>query len=277
MNKEDLGKVLSLSCVENYFLGYLQKRIDIRLLYVESFVSFNEVINAFLGEHVSYENYPLTRLQETSEKLGLTSHRLNKRFRYQKGELNLIRVNRKLFSNSRITPWRADHYIAIEKAEDEYKYINNYPLSEGIMSQKRLSEIYDGASLIFQEVGKFNERKYKELSVQQYTMISNQSVDAVSITEEKLIHLRDAIMILKVLRKRVTAWLQLEAERKSFSEDLSFLLLAEKLNKGYENLQTALQLQITRRRTDINLLNEKFLSLCDSERLWNKEIQKRRG
>ena len=108
-------------------------------------------------------------------------------------------------------------------------------------------------------------------------MISNQSVEAVSITEEKLIHLRDAIMILKVLRKRVTAWLQLEAERNSFSEDLSFLLQAEKLNKGYENMQTALQLQITRRRTDINLLNEKFLSLCDSERLWNKEIQKRRG
>lgn len=47
MNKEDLGKVLSLSCVENYFLGYLQKRIDIRLLYVESFVSFNEVINGY--------------------------------------------------------------------------------------------------------------------------------------------------------------------------------------------------------------------------------------
>ena len=40
MNREALGKVLSLSCVENYFLGYFQERFDVRPLYAESFVPF---------------------------------------------------------------------------------------------------------------------------------------------------------------------------------------------------------------------------------------------
>ena len=54
MNREVLGKVLSLSCVENYFLGYFQEKFDVRLLYAESFVPFQEVMNAFLNEGVSY-------------------------------------------------------------------------------------------------------------------------------------------------------------------------------------------------------------------------------
>ena len=31
MNRDTLGKVLSLSCVENYFLGYFQEKFDVRL------------------------------------------------------------------------------------------------------------------------------------------------------------------------------------------------------------------------------------------------------
>ena len=120
MNREALGKVLSLSCVENYFLGYFQERFDVRPLYAESFVPFREVMTAFLNEGVSYENYPLVRLQETSEKLGLTEHRYSEKFHYQKNKLNLIRVNREFFNRSKLLPWRADHYIAIEKVKDGY-------------------------------------------------------------------------------------------------------------------------------------------------------------
>ena len=94
MNKGDISKVLSLSCVENYFLGYFQNKLDVRLLYAESFVPFNEVVESFLSGNASYENYPLSRLQDTSEKLGLTSHTLQTEMQAEEGRLNLIRVNR---------------------------------------------------------------------------------------------------------------------------------------------------------------------------------------
>ena len=77
-------------------------------------------------------------------------------------------------------------------------------------------------------------------------------------------------------RKRVNAWLRSEAEKKNFAEDLSFSLQAEKLNRGYESILTALQLQIVRKRLDVIILNDKLARLCESERLWSKEIQQRR-
>ena len=277
MNREDLGKVLSLSCVENYFLGYFQERFDVRLLYAESFVPFQKVMGAFLNGHTSYENFPLVRLQETSEKLGITAHQYSEIFQYQGGKLNLIRVNREFFKGSKLLPWRADHYIAVEKAAGGYVYWNNYPLSEGELSETRADEIYDGACLVFQGAEEFNEQKYRELCALQYARIENQSIDDVRISEEKLINLRDALLVLKVLRKRIAAWLRLEAERKIFAEDLSFLLQADKLNRGYESLLTALQLQIARKRGDINILNDKLARLCEAERLWSKTIQMRRG
>lgn len=277
MNREDLGKVLSLSCVENYFLGYFQERFDVRLLYAESFVPFREVMTAFLNEGVSYENYPLVRLQETSEKLGLTAHCYSEKFHYQKNKLNLIRVNREFFNRSKLLPWRKDHYIAIEKVKDGYAYWNNYPLSEGRMSENRADEIYDGAYLIFQEKGEFSEHKYRELSALQHARIANQSVDAARITEEQLINLRDALLVLKVLRKRVTAWLAFEADNKRFDGDLSFQIHTEKLIQLYERILVEIQLQIVRKKSDIGKINEKLMQLCEQERLWGKAIQMRRG
>lgn len=276
MNKESLGKVLSLSCVENYFLGYFQERFDIRLLYAESFLPFQEVINAFLNEQASYENYPLIRLQKTSEKLGLTAHKYSEEFRYQGGKLNLIRVNREFFKNSKRLPWREDHYIAIEKATDGYTYWNNYPLSEGRMSESRVSEIYDGGYLTFQGEEKFNEQKYRELCALQYVRIANDYVDGIRIPEEKLSNLRDALLVLKVLRKRVEGWLAFETDNKKFDGDLSFQIYTDKLIQCYDRLLVEIQLQIVRKKSDIEKINERLKQLCEQERLWSKAIQIRR-
>ena len=277
MNRADLGKALSLSCVENYFLGYFQGKFDVRFLYAESFVPFREVTDSFLNGQANYENYPLIRLQETSEKLGITVHRYRETFRYQNGALNLIRVNRAFFQDAKLLPWRADHYIAIEKAECGYIYWNNYPLSEGRMTESRLHEVYDEAILSFEETGEFNDQKYSELSGKQYRRITDQKVGELKITEDRFIRLRDALLVLKVLRKRTDAWLCLESERKNFSADPVFLSQTNELIGAYESLITAIQLQIARKRAEVNILNDKLALLCESERLWSNEIQIRRG
>ena len=205
--------------------------------------------------------------------MGLTTHQYSRVLCYQKEKLNLIRVNNKFFENSKLLPWRTDHYIAIEKTENGYLYWNNYPLSEGELSENRAFEIYDSAYLTFQMEDKFKSKKYNELCILQYTRIANQKVNKVRIVEEKLINLRNALLILKVQRKRINAWLRLEGGRKEFAKDISFWMLAEKLISGYESLLTLVQLQIARKQVEVNTLNDKLDRLCETERHWSQIIQ----
>lgn len=277
MNKTDISNVLSLSCVENYFLGYFQKMFDIRSLYSESFVSFNEVLEAFMSGAATYENYPLERLQTTSGKLGLTSHILRKELRLSENSLNLVRVNQKFFDNSKILPWREDHYIAIENTTAGYFYVNNYPLSEGKINAGRLCEIYGDACLSFRFENSFDAQKYRELCDLQYKKIAEQSVQKLEISEEGITRFQGALLVLKTLRKRVAVWLAFEADNKRFDGDLSFQIQTDKLIQCYDRLIVEVQLQIVRKKSDIGKINEKILQLCVQERLWGKAIQKRRG
>ena len=272
----NINKVLSLSCVENYFLGYFQSKIDVRLLYTESFVSFNDVVDSFLKGIVSYENYPLPRLQDTSEKLGLTSHMLKTEMQAEQGQLNLIRVNREFFRNSKLLPWRADHYIAIERAENGYVFLNNYPLSDGKLNDDRMAEIYDGACLIYRQEDFFDRNEYIALCELQHERMAQETIRETRIGEGGLTPLRDAMLVLKTLRKRLIEWLQYEGERGRFDDDLSFRLQSERLIKQYEGILVAVQLQIVRKQTDIEGLREKLTQLCEQETAWNKAIKNRR-
>lgn len=276
MNKGDISKVLSLSCVENYFLGYFQSKIDVRLLYTESFVSFNDVVDSFLKGIVSYENYPLPRLQDTSEKLGLTSHMLKTEMQAEQGQLNLIRVNREFFRNSKLLPLRADHYIAIERAENGYVFLNNYPLSDGKLNDDRMAEIYDGACLIYRQEDFFDRNEYIALCELQHERMAQETIRETRIGEGGLTPLRDAMLVLKTLRKRLIEWLQYEGERGRFDDDLSFRLQSERVIKQYEGIIVAVQLQIVRKQTDIEGLREKLTQLCEQETAWNKAIKNRR-
>lgn len=277
MNKTDIGKVLSLSCVENYFLGYFQNKFDVRLLYTESFVPFNDVIESFLNGEVSYENYPLPRLQDVSEKLGLTSHTLKTEICTEKNQLSLIRVNKEFFRNSKLLPWRTDHYIMLDKAMDEYTFLNNYPLSDGKLNKDELEAIYDGACLLYRTENRFDIEKYEELRKLQYERIAKEAIKDVQISEGKIVLLRDAALLLKTLRSRLIKWMQYEGEKGRFDDDLSFQLLSDKLIKQYNELNVMIQLQLARKRTDIHVLNEKLSQLCERERVWNREIKIRRG
>lgn len=277
MNKTDIGKVLSLSCVENYFLGYFQNKFDVRLLYTESFVPFNDVIESFLNGEVSYENYPLPRLQDVSEKLGLTSHTLKTEICTEQNQLSLIRVNKEFFRNSKLLPWRTDHYIMLDKAMDEYTFLNNYPLSEGKINKDELEAIYDGACLLYRTENRFDIEKYEELRKLQYERIAKEAIKDVQISEGKIVLLRDAALLLKTLRSRLIKWMQYEGEKGRFDDDLSFQLLSDKLIKQYNELNVMIQLQLARKRTDIHVLNEKLSQLCERERVWNREIKIRRG
>ena len=140
MKKEDIPQNPYLSCVEAYYLAWLQEFFDVRKLYAESFVEFAEVIKDF-ASGAKYENYGrIARVQDTGEKLGVTKHKIFNGslschctaipYDFQPRNLTLIKVNEKFFEGS-LTPWRDDHFIAVTRNRNGYDYVNHYPLSCG--------------------------------------------------------------------------------------------------------------------------------------------------
>ena len=276
MNKETFGKVPSLSCVENYFLAYFQEKRDVRVLYAESYVPPGEVARLLLSG-VSYENYPLKRLQDTSECLGLTRHVFQAKLSgFEESGLHLVRVNGRFFEGSKLLPWREDHYVAIGRTAGGYRYLNHYPLSEGRMSEARLLEVYGGACLHFYGLSSFDRRAYAAMCGKQYARLAEEDAAEGKRAGMNIPQLRDAMLIVKTLLKRISAWLEYEAEQNRFDGAPCFRLQTERLAVQCERFVTDLQLQMLRRREDAEGSVERFALLCEQERLWRNEIGKRR-
>ncbi len=281
MVKEDLRKALSLSCVENYFLSYFNDLLDVRILYTESYETLDKAAENFFMKDIKYENYPLKRLQDISEELGLTKHEVFDFFKFRHGGLNLIQVNESFFKKSKLYPWREDHYIAVEKNGAGYKYYNNYPLSEGFLSEKELNDIFAGKSLYFFETRNFLTEQYKNKEKQEYEKIFSKKAQCEFVfdlkgNKETLLKLRDIFLVLKTLRNRTIQWLELESQMKRAELDESFDALSLKTISLYENIVTDIQLRIARGRISTQVLNEKISEIKKTEKLLFKSVRQRR-
>ena len=144
MKKTELSKNLHLSCVEDYFLTWIKNKFPVELLYIDSFVSCKDVEDYFLSGG-KYEKFNrIDRVQDTAEKFGLTTHNKFNHFYYESldDSLFLMGVNKEFFEG-RMSPWRDDHFIAIFSDGVGYRYLNQYPLSEGYVSKKYLEKYFN--------------------------------------------------------------------------------------------------------------------------------------
>ena len=74
LTQKELTEVFYLSCVENYFLAWLNKYYDISKLYGTEFISLSKVFNDF-SNGATYENYINNkRIQDIAEDYGITIH-----------------------------------------------------------------------------------------------------------------------------------------------------------------------------------------------------------
>lgn len=200
IGKKELSEVLSLSCVENYFLPWLNQYYDIRNLYGKDFLSVQEILNDF-NNGVLYENYyGIKRIQDVAESYGITKHQFYQANfdellkLIQNDNLILIRVNHNFFKTYKRRAWREDHYIMIDK---ELNWLNQYPLSDGKFSLEELKEVYDGAVCIYQINNlniKFNDNLSLKLINQDFTNIKI----PYAITS-----LEGAVGVLRITRKRL--------------------------------------------------------------------------
>ncbi len=272
MTKEDIKNALSLSCVENYFLGYFKNKFDIRALYVNSFLPFDKVMDDMINGDVKYEYYPLERLQNTAELLGITTHVKKVKFNYFPNRLNLIRVNKNFFKNIKLLPWRNDHFIVIEKINDQFRFINNYPLSEGIIQKDIIAEIFDGTALVFCETDNFNEDVYEQLCNNRYVNFKDNKINEYQISKINMQNLRDALLILKISRKRLIEWVKFESERKNFADISKIIDSGNKIVKMFDDLIITLQLQHLRKTFDGEIINKKFDELKNKDFIFFNKI-----
>ena len=151
LTKKEVADTLGLSCVEKYFLAWLNKYYDVTQLYGCSFVSLPQVFDDF-ARGATYQNYCyLPRLQDVAEEYGIVVHEYRKLtaveavdFLHNQSEnkLCLIRVNSSFFTGYKRVAWREDHYVCVNV---NLEWLNEYPLSEGRFDEQSFERVYDGA------------------------------------------------------------------------------------------------------------------------------------
>ena len=203
ISKKELSETLALSCVESYFLAWLQRYYDVSKLYGNSFISLKQAFDDF-SQGAMYQNYCyLPRLQDVAEEYGIVTHQyvscsakeaLDILNRHAESDLDLIRVNTAFFTGYKRSSWREDHYISINK---NLEWINQYPLSEGIFTWERFLEIYDSAVCTY----KLNDTSgdlpdYVSLQI----VTQNFEISKLPSTLESL---ESAIGVLRISRKRL--------------------------------------------------------------------------
>lgn len=155
INKKQISDALALSCVEYYFLPWISQYYPVEKLYVQSFVSLKQLFDDF-SRDCQYETYRrIPRIQDTSEGYGITKHTfVNATMRQAaeiidgqgKDDLCLIRVNDAFLGEYKRKPWREDHYICVDGA---LNWVNEYPLSDGLLTFEKFLQIYDGTVCLF--------------------------------------------------------------------------------------------------------------------------------
>lgn len=224
LNKKELSETLGLSCVEKYFCAWLSKFTDITKLYGDSFIAIGQVFDDFaLG--ATYQNYCyMPRLQDVAEDCEMVMHEyipcsasdaVKLLESASSNALCLMRVNTSFFTDFKRSSWREDHYVCVD---GDLKWINEYPLSEGVFTQERFAQVYDGALCVYKFCGEGETPP--DCATQ---AIISQVLNSADVPRS-LAAAESAVGILRITRKRLEKfYFAKESVRKVFNEENKLL------------------------------------------------------
>ena len=210
MNLTEYNSALAVSCIEKYFMPWFERNCgSTDALLCRSYISADRLFKDFRNSNASFETYAgIPRLQEVAEELEMTEHALYDEIPedIDFGSLNLVCVKPEIFSGSKISPWRGDHYIMLSGNENiGYRYINSYPLFSDTISKKKLKELFGGSCLVYRKAGPVNMKKLQAREwMQAYSIMCEP--DEPEDTPISPFKLRDALALLKISRKRLLQW-----------------------------------------------------------------------
>lgn len=204
-----------LSCVEDYVLYLIAQNNNWEQIFVDSYLTFEEVLKKILsGEDYSHFS-GVPRLQKTGEELGLFRCKFYEYvtipFEVVKDSVFLMQVSEEFVKDTfNKTFWRSDHYMLFrDKGGGYFEYLNDIPPSIATISEFELSKIYTG-KIIKIDIHNSCMIDCRKLIQQCLDRINGKCLDCVdSFDHATLRQLRDAIGITKVLVKRMERLLQL--------------------------------------------------------------------
>ena len=261
MNKEELSACLGTTCVENYFLAWIKKYLPPKVFYARSFIPMKKIFSAFLNG-ARYETFDgLIKVQDLSEKYGITKHKILHADKKEAlsiisggGEnLVLVRLNADFYERYKFKPWREDHYVCF----DNLKWINHYPLTCGEMDKEEFLKYYGGEILIYEFSG-----VKKEIDDDIRFCVVNQSFDfRLSLPAEKT---DGALQLMKITRARVREYLS------SRAENGAAVAILDKIIGAAENLQLSLRKMSLKRKFDELLVSSALTDIYNYEREFSK-------
>lgn len=265
IDKRQISHALALSCVEYYFLAWIEQRYPVERLYAQSFVSVKKVFADF-ADNDSYEYYGgIPRIQDTAESYGITEHtytnataKTARDLIAAQGadELCLIRVNKAFFDNYKREPWRPDHYVCVD---NKFNWVNEYPLSDGTFTAEEFDRVYDEAICFYRLKNKDNiiptEQLFAQLRDLQFTGITfDLSIDKFE----------SAVGVLRVSRKRMLKFFADRAALRSVLKNETELL---------DRLYFTVRMQRIKRNIDETALHGKIKELIAMDRLIKEMIE----
>ncbi len=224
ITKKELSETLGLSCVEKYFLAWLDRSYDVTALYGSAFAELARVLDDFAsGATYQYYSY-LPRLQDVAEEYGIVTHKYIpcsieaaiETIRETPDEvLCLMRVNTAFFTEFKRSSWREDHYVCINGGME---WINEYPLSTGKFSESRFAEVFDGALCLYSSAD--TTANVEDMLTSSFVAKNCESVRFPFALEK----LESAIGILRVTRKRMERFYRLnEKVAQALNEEIALL------------------------------------------------------
>ena len=283
IDKDSVGKVLPLSCVESYFIAWVRDSgVPDGLLYNKSFIPFSMLIKDFLYGNASYEHYEkIERVMTTAASYGFTSYAVGTEV--QKDAVNeglyLLEANKSFFENCALKPWREDHYVCIGKVDGlgNYHYINQFPLSEGVLNAGDIEKYFGRKTLLYKIVGNIDADKYREDEDMQFAEIIFQESEAASeIGEYNIKSFRDYVGIMRITRKRMQSWLRFIASERRFLYDEPIEVFFDDYFKYLDLLFVRLEAANLRGKAIQGNINEKISEMAAYEKILSRLIRLRR-
>ena len=207
----DLGNTLALSCVERLLLYIFEdNKINPNMLFVDSFESVEVILDYFINRGMKYSEFNIfDRLQHIACKKNVIDMRYSE-IRDDKFindyEYILVRANVEFLNKTYGSSiWNKEHYILItQKDKNTYYYLNDNPYDERVISKEMLDELSTksaiGISLKRELIAGIDELKYFYDKLNKNN--NKNKIDFNTSNESCLLQLRDALGVIRVMRKR---------------------------------------------------------------------------
>ena len=207
----NLGNKLALSCVERQLLYILEaNQVNSNILFVESYSSVETILDYFMNEDMKYVEFNIfNRLQHIASEKGIIDIEyveVRDEDFINKYEYILLGADieflKKTYGSS---VWSDEHYVLItHKDADTYYYLNDSPYDERIISKEEMHELSTSSAIgitlkreLIDEkdvLRQFCDKLNSDDSARRYQL--------KSVNENSLLQLRDALGIIRVMRRR---------------------------------------------------------------------------